>query len=94
METITADNINAMRDTLPGDQAKEIEIGCRTWPITYGGSCRGQMTVWPTGRGAVEFGGDSIWGDWAEGEQRLYTEDYDEAGNCIVYDAAGMQFAV
>lgn len=51
-------------DGLPVDQAREWEPDCQTWPIYYAGGQRGQMTVWPNGRGAVSWGGDSAWGEW------------------------------
>lgn len=92
--TITAENIEQMKDQLPGDQARELAIGCRTWGVTYAGSCRGQITVWPNGRGAVCLGGDSVWGDWGNNAQLLYTEDYDESGRSIAYTTDGEQVAL
>jgi hypothetical protein len=79
---VTAENIELYREILPRDQARELEVGCRTWPITYG-SQRGQMTVWPSGRGAVWHGGDSVWGEW-DGHGILTADDtstrYDDNG--------------
>ena len=57
---VTAANIDIAREQLPAlDQRAELEIGCETW--TFDGGC---MTIWPNGRGAVCWNGNSLWGDW------------------------------
>ena len=89
MTTITADNIDAIREQIAGDQARELEVGCKTWNIAYRGSCSGNFTVWPNGRGAVEFGGDSVWGDWCDKYQILYTDESDSDGLPVNFDVDG-----
>jgi hypothetical protein len=81
--TITEDNLDAARELLPRDQAREVVVGCKTWAVYYG-SQRGQMTVWPSGRAAICLGGDSEWGDWDFQAGMLTTEAgvrYDDDGN-------------
>ena len=73
--TITADNLYGVKESLPGDQSRELSIGCRTWGIVYEGGQRGQITIWPNGRGAICFGGDSVWGDWDNVCKWLRTDD-------------------
>jgi len=86
--TVTEENLADVRGCVPRDQSDEIEIGCETWGIIYGGSCRGQITVWPEqARAAIEFGGDSEWGDWNAQEKLIYVEDGP------VYDVDGDQHA-
>ncbi len=83
MTIVTAETLTEIRDTMSAnDQARALEPGCETWAITYGSGQRGQMTRWPNGRGAVCFGGLSLWGDW-DGEV-LRLDDgsrYDRNGN-------------
>lgn len=60
---ITADNLDAEKskgDAL--DQRAEFVVGCETWQMNVPPS--GRMSRYPNGRGAVETGGDSYWGDW------------------------------
>ena len=79
--TVTAQNIDEVREELPCDQAAELEIGCETWGFAH--SCgRGQITVWPNGRAAIEHGGDSVWADW---DGNALTADDNDAA----YDANG-----
>ena len=69
-----------------GDQADELIPGCATWGIKYQGGQRGQMSRWPSGRGAVCFGADSLWGDWqSDGTLALddSQERYDESGDLV-----------
>jgi hypothetical protein len=82
---VTESNIEDIREMMAaGDQAEEIYPGCVTWGIQYSGGQRGQMTVYPkTGRAAVCFGGDSIWGDWSESDAQM-TDD-----NGQVWDTDG-----
>lgn len=68
---VTADNIDVARESCQAiDQRKELIVGCRTWDTTTG-----SMTVWPNGRAAVCFGGDSVWGDWDDKSRTLKTDD-------------------
>lgn len=71
------------------DQRDALELGCETWGITYEGGQRGQMTVWPNGRGAICTGGDSDYGDWDEADRQLTLDERDEDGDAIVYDESG-----
>lgn len=71
---ITRDNIDSL-EVAVNDQRDELEDGCQTWAITYGGGQRGDMTVWPNGRGAVSWGGDSVWGDWDYDNNILHLDD-------------------
>ena len=69
------------------DQRAEPHPGDRTWGIIYQpGGQRGQMSHYVRyGRGAIAFGGDSMWGDWIQG--RLHTNDgfvYDDHGNLVI----------
>jgi hypothetical protein len=74
---VTESNIEDIREMMAScDQASEIYPGCVTWGIQYSGGQRGQMTVYPeTGRAAVCFGGDSIWGDWSETDAQLIDDN-------------------
>jgi hypothetical protein len=87
---VTAENIEDVRESVPVvDQMAELEVGCETWGIIYQGGQRGQMTIWPSGRGAVMHGGDSEWGEWDAQSRTLTTDDgtvYDEAGDKIKND--------
>lgn len=84
---VTRDNIEVVKDSMAAlDQRAELAPGCVTWAIYYEpGSQRGQMTVWPNGRGAIARGGDSIWGDWddtakvlvCDADEGVYDEDGD-----------------
>jgi|ADGO01.1.fsa_nt_gi hypothetical protein len=74
------------------DQLRELCVGAETWFIkTDQGS--GRMSRWPNGRGAVCFGGDSLWGDWIErdGQQVLLLDEggevVDEQGQIVTVDA-------
>ncbi|MQM38461.1 hypothetical protein KBTX_02472 [wastewater metagenome] len=60
---------------IPLDQQAAWEPGARTWPIYYGGGQRGQMTVYPNGRGAIAKGGDSDWGEWDADQGVLVLDD-------------------
>jgi len=95
MTTITAANLETMRETVAAaaiDQAAELAPGCKTWPITYEGGQRGQMTVWPdTGRGAICQGGESAYGDWDEETRTLTLDAPDDDGDPIVYDETGSE---
>ncbi|NUB25745.1 hypothetical protein GAY30_12705 [Azospirillum brasilense] len=74
--TVTAENIETVRELLPCDHAAEIEVGCETWGITYGGGQRGQITVWPEQKRAAGcYRGDSDWGDWSEESRTITLED-------------------
>jgi hypothetical protein len=60
MRHATANNLETIRESLPSDQANELQPGCITWRIS-----EGAITVWPSeGRAAVCTGGDSDWGDY------------------------------
>lgn len=86
--TVTAENLESVKDEMSCvDQSTELAIGCLTWGIYYAGQNRGQMTVWPDGRGAVEFGGPSLWGDWDSKTETLTTDDgevYDSGGSLVI----------
>jgi hypothetical protein len=60
MTKVTAENIEEVRESMRAiDQRDELVVGCETWNVSDG-----WMTRWPSGRGAVAWGGDSSWGDW------------------------------
>ncbi len=87
---VTADNLaDAQEACVACDQSAELVPGCITWGIVYDGEQRGQMTRWPSDRGAVCLGGGSSWGDW-DGD-RLVLDDPDEHGNAVCYDAYGVE---
>ena len=81
---VMKDNIDRVREYLPGDQAEEIEPGCETWSIIYQpGNQSGQVTIWPeVGRAALYRGGDSIWGDYDPQTNTMRADDDNES----VYD--------
>lgn len=57
---VTTGNLETIRESLPSDQADELQPGCISWRIR-----EGAITVWPSeGRAAVCTGGDSDWGDY------------------------------
>lgn len=74
-----------VRESLPCDIAREIEVGCRvfTWqnqPNTE----RHTIAVWPdTSRAAYGCGGDSSWGEWLQTEGCLELDANDELGATI-----------
>jgi hypothetical protein len=84
---VTADNLETVRVEMAAvDQREELVPGCATWAITYEGGQRGQMTIWPGGRGAVAWGGDSQWGEWDERTRTLHLdtgEVVDESGEIV-----------
>jgi len=85
MTTITPSNLAAaLVYCFAPDQARELVPGCITWGITYAGGQGGQMTEWPSGRGAVCFGGDSVWGEWTA-DGLLHCDDG------TVYDRSGVE---
>jgi hypothetical protein len=90
--TVTAENIDDVRETVTAlDQRRELEVGCETWAIFYEGRQRGQMTIWPSGRGAIMNGGDSRYGDWDANARTLILDDgsdevYDETGARVLPD--------
>ena len=88
---VTPENLEDAKNELNArDQNNELEVGCEFWTIAYSGGCTGWMTIWPlSGRGAVEFGGDSVWGDWDSTKQLLYTDVYRDDGSAMVYDIYG-----
>lgn len=86
--TVSEFNIEAIREQIPSDQAAELEIGCVTWAFEYNASnfeVLGRMTIWPTGRGAIEFGSDSFWGEWDYQDEELTTDDG------MVFSRAGIE---
>lgn len=93
-ETVTAENIAEIKQSISCDQAYELEVGCETWGILYQpGNQRGQITVWPNERAAICLGGDSSWGDWMPNQQIIILDDTDDEGAQIVYDADGNESA-
>ena len=73
VDIVTPGNVDALKEQLPTDQARQLISECRTWPITHECGQSGQMTVWPNGRAAISLGGDSSWGEWICGV--LHTDD-------------------
>ena len=71
----------------PRDQAREAVVGCETWVADT--NHRGEpmtMTLWPNGRGAINFGGgDSHWGDFVDGGLVL-----DDDGTLIRHDGSAV----
>lgn len=86
MHTITAANLADALSLCPAaDQARELVPGCTTWGVTCAGGQRGQMSEWPSGRGAVALGADSQWGDWSA-DDLLHCDDgsvYDRSGRVV-----------
>lgn len=79
---VTSDNLkDAQEDCRPLDIRAELIAGCKYWDIDGG-----WMALWPNGRGAVCFGGDSTWGDWERG---LLSIDDPYPESCINYDGEG-----
>jgi hypothetical protein len=84
-DIVTAENINDIKDHMSCcDQRSELIVGCETWGILGG-----QMTIWPSGRGAYCKGGDSCYGEWSETLQVLTLDDSDSDGNDVIVDAMG-----
>lgn len=78
---------DAARDNVsPLDMRDEVEPGCRFWtiePSDEDGETTGErwtMGVWPDGRGAICYGGNSHWGDWSEYDGELLLDDTDDDG--------------
>ena len=86
---ITEENVEQVAAEMAAlDQADELVVGCETWGITCAGQ-GGQMTVWPSGRGAIARGAYSDWGYWDEGTRTLVLDDgpvVDEWGDPVVVD--------
>jgi hypothetical protein len=100
-DTITTATLDDARERCVAlDQRAHLTEGARTWPVFYDGGQRGQMTRLPSGRGAVCFGADSLWGWW--GEDALHIDEkealrvdpnddgtswaYREDGEVVYYD--------
>lgn len=82
VEVAEANFDEAVEGCKPLDIRDELTIGAKYWDIDGG-----WMALWPSGRGAVCFGGDSSWGDWDQGY--LLLDDPDPDGASIRYDGAG-----
>lgn len=66
---VTLENLEEARKVCRDvDQAANLEDGAITWGITCDNGRLGQMTRWPSGRGAVSFGDFSRWGNWFDGD--------------------------
>lgn len=97
--TITADNLETVRETLPNDLCEYAVIGAQTWGVSPDQGALGYGTmlivpdpVQPGGwRGAICLGGNSSWGDWSPTEQTLTLDETNDNGDPIVYDADGAQ---
>lgn len=86
--TLTVTNIERIKALMPIDQAAEAVVRCETWSFYYQpGNQAGQFTVWPNGRGAVFFGGNSLWGDWDDNHNVLHLDNggqVDAQGRVII----------
>ena len=72
------------------DQCNELEVGAKLWTVS-GDNWSGSMGRWPNERGAVEYGGDSSWGDW-HGD-RLRLDGSGQNGEVIWVDVYGNETA-
>lgn len=79
---VTGENLEQIRMTLPLDQAAELIPGCVVWRWRMGTGAYACGTVWPNGRTAICYGGDSVWGERAgttvetdNGESEVLYED-------------------
>ena len=64
--TVTADNLEALRQVLPTDQARELALGqeISVYRFPSSGGQHGTITVyWAPRRFALAMGADSQWGD-------------------------------
>jgi hypothetical protein len=82
---VTEENINEVMESMAIDQKNEVYPGCEVVRFESG-----SITIYPkTDRAAIEFGGDSDWGDYHDG---LITLDgTDEDGNPIIYYLKGIR---
>lgn len=63
--TVTAENLDAIREMLPCDMADELAIGCEVWKCGGYNEPKRTLLRCPNGRGAWCWGGNSEWGDWS-----------------------------
>jgi hypothetical protein len=89
LTVVTGENVDAIGAFMPCDQYAEIVPGCVTWGITHSGGRGGQMTVWPNGRGAVAWGGNSRWGEWDEERRVLVLDETYDDGKAIIVNEYG-----
>lgn len=85
---VTAENLEAVMDAAKSDQAREFEPGCETWIVRDADGETGRMSRWPNGgRGAIQWGAGSQWGDWDEDGNLVIDSDAD--GEREVIDETG-----
>ena len=93
LDVITIDTESDLEDAREEvstvDQADLLVVGCQTWGVIQADGNRGQMTIWPNGRGAVCYGGDSDWGDWDPEAETLTLDATDDDGDVIRVDMCG-----
>lgn len=89
---VTAENLEAVRESLPPDQGTELVPGCITWRFPLERTAGyGTITVWENGRAAVCHNANSLWGDWHEGTRRVALDsggECDDEGRTLVYYCA------
>jgi len=85
---VTKENIEQVKYGMPLDQEEELRPGCITWVVVDDRGILGRMTVWPdTGRGAIWWGGNSVWGDWDEDKRVLVLdEDAPDGGRIFIHE--------
>lgn len=86
MSLVTAQNLDLLKSRTPCDIADELIPGCDVWWSHGGHGSKVTLARWPNDRGAICFGGDSVWGAWCA-DGFLCLDDgniYDEHGNLVV----------
>jgi hypothetical protein len=78
--TVTPQNAIMVRDSVPADQIRHIEVGDEMSVYAVDGSAPRRLTIWYNKEvAAIETSEGSIWGDWDEDEELLLTEEFEEA---------------
>lgn len=89
---VTQETIAAIRELIGvTDQAAEASIGevVSVWRFSHSAGT-GTLTAYhEAGRAAIEFGGDSLWGDWDEASQTVTIDDPDDADHRVLYTVYG-----
>jgi hypothetical protein len=91
--TVTPKNTTMVKNAVPRDQFKRIEVGDEMSVYAINSSVANsprRFTIWYNKEmAAIETSEGSIWGDWDEEEKLLLTEVFQEAQDVYGYSVGG-----